>query len=69
MAATSFVKTTTEYYRLCDIARLFGAHPITVARWKKLGQIPEPDLRVGRFDLWEKTSFDHWRESSGKGAK
>lgn len=51
----------TKYYYLKDIANIFNIAPHTVARWHRLGMLPEPFFRATRRS-WGKTRCMYLKE-------
>jgi predicted DNA-binding transcriptional regulator AlpA len=37
-----------EFVSLSDIADILGVTPRTILNWRKAGQFPDPDVRIGR---------------------
>ena len=50
-----------NYYTIPEIARLYGIGEKTITSYKARGQMPQPDLQVGRTPVWKLSTLIAWR--------
>jgi predicted site-specific integrase-resolvase len=49
-----------------EVAELLGVTPITVARWRRDGVLPEPDAMLKRVAVWERDTVLLWARETGR---
>ena len=50
-----------EYLTVAGIALLYGIGEKTITSYKARGQMPQPDLQVGRTPVWKLSTLAAWR--------
>lgn len=50
----------SEWWTTSDVARFLGVRVATVSTYRKRGQMPEPDLVVGRTPAWKPQRIIVW---------
>lgn len=50
-----------DFLTVADIARLYGIGEKTITSYKARGQMPAPDLQVGRTPVWKLSTLIAWR--------
>ena len=48
---------------LNDVAQLLGIAKRTVHTWRASGELPKPDLSVGKTVRWWRSTIEHWIET------
>ena len=56
-----------DYYTVTEIANLYGVTKGTITAYKARGQMPPPDIQVGRTPVWKKSTLEAWRPLPTKG--
>lgn len=61
-------KTTTpspkaEWWTTADVAAYLGVKPATVSAYRMRGQMPAPDQKLGRTQLWRPRTIIDWHDS------
>jgi predicted DNA-binding transcriptional regulator AlpA len=57
------------YWRTSDLPHLTRLSASTIARLRRAGRLPKPDLVAGRALLWKPDSITSWLESGGLSGK
>lgn len=52
-----------EWWTTSDIASYLGIRVATVSTYRSRGQMPEPDLTVGRTHMWRPSRIIEWHET------
>ena len=55
-----------EWWTTSDVAAYLGLRVGTVSSYRKRGQMPEPDMTVGRTHVWKPARIIEWHEA-GRG--
>jgi len=50
-----------DFLTVADISRLYGIGEKTITSYKARGQMPQPDLQVGRTPVWKLSTLIAWR--------
>lgn len=49
---------------LKDVAQLLGIAKRTVHTWRASGELPKPDLKIGKTVRWRRSTIDKWITAS-----
>ncbi len=52
-----------EWWTTSDVAAYLGLRVGTVSSYRQRGQMPEPDLTVGRTHMWRPARIIQWHRS------
>jgi predicted DNA-binding transcriptional regulator AlpA len=52
-----------EWWTTSDVATYIGVNVATVSAYRARGQMPEPDMTVGRTHVWRPARVVEWHES------
>lgn len=52
-----------EWWTTSDVAAFLGVRVATISTYRRRGQMPEPDLTVGRTHVWRPSRIVTWHES------
>ncbi|WP_083789901.1 helix-turn-helix domain-containing protein [Thermomonospora curvata] len=61
-AARSTPDTEAEWWTTSDVAEYLGIKVSTVSAYRARGQMPPPDLTVGRTHMWRPATITAWHE-------
>lgn len=68
MAATGPPDVDAEWWTTTDVAAYLGVRPTTISTYRMRGQMPPPDHKLGRTQLWHpKTIIDWHQRRPGRG--
>lgn len=48
---------------LKDVAQLLGIAKRTLHTWRASGELPKPDLKIGKTVRWRRTTIENWISS------
>lgn len=48
---------------LDDVAQLLGIAKRTLHTWRASGELPKPDLKIGKTVRWRRTTIENWISS------
>lgn len=51
-----------EWWTTSDVAAYLGVQVSTVTNYRKRGQMPEPDMTVGRTHMWRPARIRSWQQ-------
>jgi hypothetical protein len=51
-----------EWWTTSDVAAYLGVRPATVSTYRMRGQMPPPDKKLGRTQLWRPQTITAWRD-------
>jgi hypothetical protein len=54
---------SAEWWTTSDVAAYLGVQVATVTNYRKRGQMPPPDMTVGRTHMWRPARIVRWHES------
>jgi hypothetical protein len=54
---------TAEWWTTSDVAAYLGLKVATVSAYRVRGQMPEPDMTVGRTHVWKPNRVIEWHEA------
>jgi hypothetical protein len=60
--ASSLPDPTAQWWTTSDVAAYLGLRIGTVSSYRKRGQMPEPDMTVGRTHVWKPARIIEWHE-------
>lgn len=49
-----------EWWTTSDVAAYLGVRPATISSYRNRGQMPPPDHRLGRTQLWRPGTIINW---------
>lgn len=49
---------------LRDVAKLIGIAKRTVHTWRASGELPKPDLQIGKTVRWRRSTIENWITAS-----
>jgi hypothetical protein len=52
-----------EWWTTADVAEYLGLKPATVSTYRMRGQMPQPDQKLGRTQLWRPRTIIDWRQA------
>ncbi|WP_158603531.1 helix-turn-helix domain-containing protein [Micromonospora radicis] len=52
-----------EWWTTSDVAAYLGVKVSTVSNYRKRGQMPEPDMTIGRTHMWRPDRVRAWHKS------
>lgn len=52
-----------EWWTTSDVAAYLGVHVATVSAYRNRGQMPEPDMTLGRTQAWRPARIIEWHTS------
>jgi hypothetical protein len=52
-----------EWWTTSDVAAYLGVQVGTVSSYRQRGQMPSPDMTVGRTHMWRPATIIEWHES------
>jgi predicted DNA-binding transcriptional regulator AlpA len=52
-----------EWWTTSDVAAYLGVQVATVSGYRNRGQMPEPDMTLGRTQAWKPASIIEWHAS------
>lgn len=52
-----------EWWTTSDVAAYLGVRPATVSTYRMRDQMPAPDQKLGRTQLWRPNTIIEWNES------
>lgn len=55
--------TKAEWWTTSDVAAYLGVKVATVSAYRARGQMPEPDQKLGRTQLWRPKTIIQWCEN------
>lgn len=58
----SFPDSRAEWWTTSDVAAYLGLRVGTVSSYRKRGQMPEPDMTVGRTHVWKPARIVEWHK-------
>ena len=58
-----------DLFTISDIARAYGITEKTITSYKARGQMPPPDIQVGRTPVWKFSTLNAWRPLAGHRTK
>jgi hypothetical protein len=62
MTVQSTPDPKVEWWTTSDVAQYLGVRVATVSSYRKRGQMPEPDLTVGRTHMWRPVRIVEWHK-------
>lgn len=63
MAEVTTPDPGAEWWTTSDVAAYLGVRVGTVATYRKRGQMPAPDLTLGRTHVWRPAHIVSWHEA------
>lgn len=57
---------SAEWWTTSDVAAYLGLKVATVSAYRARGQMPEPDMTVGRTHVWKPNRVIEWHESRSR---
>ena len=54
---------TSEWWTTSEVAAYLGLNVATVSAYRARGQMPEPDMTVGRTHVWHPETIITWHEA------
>ena len=54
---------SSEWWTTSDVAAYIGVNVATVSAYRSRGQMPAPDMTVGRTHMWRPTRIVEWHEA------
>jgi hypothetical protein len=60
--AQSTPDQSADWWTTSDVAGYLGVRVATVSSYRKRGQMPEPDMTVGRTHMWRPARIVEWHE-------
>jgi len=63
VAETLTPSPDADWWTTTEVAAYLGVRPATVSTYRMRGQMPAPDRKLGRTQLWRPRTIIEWRES------
>ncbi len=58
---------TSEWWTTSDVAAYLGINVATVSAYRTRGQMPQPDMTVGRTHMWHPERIISWNKARTRG--
>ncbi|TDQ05456.1 AlpA family transcriptional regulator [Labedaea rhizosphaerae] len=55
--------TRAEWWTTAEVAEYLGVRPATVSAYRNRDQMPEPDNKLGRAQLWRPSTIIGWAKN------
>lgn len=52
-----------QWWTTADVASYLGLKPATISAYRARGQMPPPDQKLGRTQLWRPRTIIDWHEN------